>query len=51
MAAMAADDNDKPDLVCHLDSVQGMVDALTSVRWKKHQVSIPLLSIFRPLIS
>ncbi|KMZ70818.1 hypothetical protein ZOSMA_193G00490 [Zostera marina] len=44
MAAMAADDNDKPDLVCHLDSVQGMVDALTSVRWKKHQDAVMELS-------
>ncbi|KAK6140968.1 hypothetical protein DH2020_025286 [Rehmannia glutinosa] len=26
-----------PDLVCELDSVQGIVDALTSVRWKRHQ--------------
>lgn len=27
-----------PDLVCQLDNVQGMVDALSSVRWKRHQV-------------
>jgi hypothetical protein len=27
-----------PDLVCQLDNVQGMVDALTAVRWKRLQV-------------
>ncbi|XP_039056261.1 uncharacterized protein LOC120199138 isoform X3 [Hibiscus syriacus] len=27
-----------PDLVCQLDSVHGMVDALSAVRWKRHQV-------------
>lgn len=31
------------DLVCELDSVQGIVDALTSVRWKRHQVIILFL--------
>ena len=30
------------DLVCQLDNVQGMVDALTSVRWKRHQVPLSL---------
>lgn len=34
-------DSEAPDLVCQLDNVQGMVDALTAVRWKRHQV-IPL---------
>lgn len=29
---------ESPDLVCELDNVQGMVDALTSVRWKRYQV-------------
>ncbi|KAK6119496.1 hypothetical protein DH2020_046759 [Rehmannia glutinosa] len=29
-----------PDLVCELDSVQGIVDALTSVRWKRHQLFV-----------
>lgn len=28
-----------PDLVCQLDNVQGMVDAFTTVRWKRHQVT------------
>lgn len=31
-------DSEAPDLVCQLDNVQGMVDALTAVRWKRHQV-------------
>ncbi|KAK3029882.1 hypothetical protein RJ639_038505 [Escallonia herrerae] len=35
---------DSPDLVCQLDSVQGMVDALTSVRWKRHQDAVVELS-------
>lgn len=34
-----------PDLVCELDNVQGIVDALTSVRWKRHQVSITLFRL------
>lgn len=29
-----------PDLVCQLDNVQGMVDALTAVRWKRHQLFV-----------
>ncbi|KAI7989846.1 Cell cycle checkpoint protein RAD1 [Camellia lanceoleosa] len=33
-----------PDLVCQLDNVQGMVDALTSVRWKRHQDAVVELS-------
>ncbi|PIN22824.1 Checkpoint 9-1-1 complex, RAD1 component [Handroanthus impetiginosus] len=33
-----------PDLVCELDSVQGIVDALTSVRWKRHQDAVVELS-------
>ncbi|ERN16149.1 uncharacterized protein LOC18444447 [Amborella trichopoda] len=33
-----------PDLVCQLDDVQGIVDALTSVRWKKHQDALVELS-------
>ena len=31
-------DDDAPDLVCQIDCVHGMVDALSSVRWKRHQV-------------
>ncbi|MBA0680431.1 hypothetical protein Goari_012126, partial [Gossypium aridum] len=33
-----------PDLVCQLDSVQGMVDALSAVRWKRHQDAVVELS-------
>lgn len=33
-----------PDLVCQLDNVQGMVDSLTSVRWKRHQDAVVELS-------
>ncbi|XP_052172371.1 uncharacterized protein LOC127788286 [Diospyros lotus] len=32
------------DLVCQLDNVQGIVDALTSVRWKRHQDAVLELS-------
>ncbi|XP_030457240.1 uncharacterized protein LOC115678074 isoform X1 [Syzygium oleosum] len=28
------------DLLCHLDNVQGIVDALSSVRWKRHQDAV-----------
>lgn len=35
---------DAPDLVCELDNVQGMVDALSSVRWKRHQDPVIELS-------
>ncbi|OVA04747.1 Rad1/Rec1/Rad17 [Macleaya cordata] len=35
---------DFPDLVCQLDNVQGMVDALSSVRWKRHQDAVLELS-------
>ncbi|XP_007040656.2 PREDICTED: uncharacterized protein LOC18606791 isoform X2 [Theobroma cacao] len=33
-----------PDLVCQLDNVQGMVDALSAVRWKRHQDAVVELS-------
>ncbi|XP_050378905.1 uncharacterized protein LOC126796182 [Argentina anserina] len=33
-----------PDLVCQLDNVQGMVDAFTTVRWKRHQDAVVELS-------
>ncbi|OWM64160.1 hypothetical protein CDL15_Pgr018731 [Punica granatum] len=33
-----------PDLVCQLDNVQGMVDALSAVRWKRHQDAVIELS-------
>ncbi|XP_068635909.1 uncharacterized protein [Aristolochia californica] len=32
------------DLVCQLDNVQGMVDALISVKWKRHQDAVIELS-------
>ncbi|KAM7491049.1 hypothetical protein LguiA_033970 [Lonicera macranthoides] len=35
---------ESPDLVCELDNVQGVVDALTSVRWKRHQDAVLELS-------
>nr|KAJ0217577.1 hypothetical protein LSAT_V11C300108490 [Lactuca sativa] len=35
---------ESPDLVCELDNVQGMVDALTSVRWKRYQDAVLELS-------
>ncbi|KAF5191275.1 Cell cycle checkpoint protein rad1 [Thalictrum thalictroides] len=35
---------DTLDLVCQLDNVQGMVDALSLVRWKRHQDSVLELS-------
>ncbi|CAK9145302.1 unnamed protein product [Ilex paraguariensis] len=40
----SAIDSESPDLVCQLDNVQGMVDALTSVRWKRHQDAVVELS-------
>ncbi|KAM7254157.1 hypothetical protein ACFE04_031839 [Oxalis oulophora] len=35
---------DEPDLVCQLDNVQGIVDALSAVRWKRHQDAVIELS-------
>lgn len=32
------------DLVCRLDNVQGIVDALSSIRWKRHQDAVVELS-------
>lgn len=37
-------EHEAPDLVCQLDSVQGMVDALTAVRWKRYQDAVLELS-------
>ncbi|EPS59660.1 hypothetical protein M569_15145, partial [Genlisea aurea] len=37
-------ESEAPDLVCEFDSVQGIVDALTSVRWKRHQDAVVELS-------
>ncbi|XP_031493921.1 LOW QUALITY PROTEIN: uncharacterized protein LOC116260009 [Nymphaea colorata] len=33
-----------PDLVCRLENAQGIVDTLTSVRWKKHQDALVEIS-------
>ncbi|XP_071918384.1 uncharacterized protein [Coffea arabica] len=45
MSSSAIDaDGDALDLVCQLDNVQGIVDALTSVRWKRHQDAVVELS-------
>ncbi|KAJ1257805.1 hypothetical protein BS78_10G024200 [Paspalum vaginatum] len=41
----SARDDDAPDLVCQIDCVQGMVDALSSVRWKRHQDALMELSL------
>ncbi|KAF9588497.1 hypothetical protein IFM89_011697 [Coptis chinensis] len=41
---MSSSEADVADLVCQLDNVQGMVDALSSVRWKRHQDSVVELS-------
>ncbi|XP_050232516.1 uncharacterized protein LOC126681145 [Mercurialis annua] len=35
---------DTADLVCQLDNVQGIVDALSAVRWKRHQDAVVELS-------
>ncbi|CAA0825465.1 Unknown protein [Striga hermonthica] len=43
-AAAAETDAEVPDLVCELDSVQGIVDSLTSVRWKRLQDAVVELS-------
>ncbi|KAG6792000.1 hypothetical protein POTOM_001137 [Populus tomentosa] len=40
-SAMEADTS---DLVCQLDNVQGIVDALSTVRWKRHQDAVVELS-------
>ncbi|KAF7809480.1 damaged DNA-binding protein [Senna tora] len=33
-----------PDLVCQIEHVQGLVDALSAVRWKRHQDAVVELS-------
>ncbi|XP_023534469.1 uncharacterized protein LOC111796019 isoform X2 [Cucurbita pepo subsp. pepo] len=40
----SAVDAEAPDLVCQLDNVQGLVDAFTAVRWKRHQDAVIELS-------
>ncbi|KAK1379090.1 Damaged DNA binding,exodeoxyribonuclease III [Heracleum sosnowskyi] len=37
-------DGESADLECELENVQGMVDALSSVRWKRHQDAVIELS-------
>lgn len=37
-SSTSARDDEAPDLVCQIDCVHGMVDALSCVRWKRHQV-------------
>lgn len=39
-------EEEAPDLVCQLENVQGLVDALSAVRWKRHQVILSFFSIF-----
>ncbi|KAG6687888.1 hypothetical protein I3842_11G097400 [Carya illinoinensis] len=40
----SATEAEAPDLVCQMDNVQGIVDALTTVRWKRHQDAVLELS-------
>ncbi|CAN0908146.1 hypothetical protein LINGRAHAP2_LOCUS25145 [Linum grandiflorum] len=40
----SAVEREAPDLVCQLENVQGMVDALSAVRWKRHQDAVVELS-------
>ncbi|CAL9064278.1 uncharacterized protein LOC135680498 [Musa acuminata AAA Group] len=44
MSSYAGMGGDAPDLVCQLDCAQGMVDALSSVRWKRHQDAVVEIS-------
>lgn len=37
-------DEEAPDVLCELENVQGLVDALTAVRWKRHQDAVIELS-------
>lgn len=49
-SSTAADSEaEAPDLVCELDSIRGIVDALSSVRWKRHQVCLLFLLIYSSL--
>ncbi|KAJ4849563.1 hypothetical protein Tsubulata_045810 [Turnera subulata] len=43
MSSSAAE-HDGSDLVCQIDNVQGIVDALSAVRWKRHQDAVLELS-------
>ncbi|CAH2078746.1 unnamed protein product [Thlaspi arvense] len=44
MSSSPAIEPDAPDLVCQLDNVHGIFDALTCVRWKRHQDALVELS-------
>ncbi|CAA6663178.1 unnamed protein product [Spirodela intermedia] len=44
MSSSPPEADEAPDLVCRLDSVQGMVDALSSVRWKRNQDALVEIS-------
>lgn len=37
-------EEEAPDVLCELENVQGLVDALTAVRWKRHQDAVLELS-------
>ncbi|KAI4314504.1 hypothetical protein L6164_027407 [Bauhinia variegata] len=37
-------EEEAPDLLCQLENVQGLVDALSAVRWKRHQDAVVELS-------
>nr|ACJ84680.1 unknown [Medicago truncatula] len=41
---MSEMDEEAPDVLCELENVQGLVDALTAVRWKRHQDAVIELS-------
>lgn len=42
-------EEEAPDLLCHLENVQGLVDALSAVRWKRHQVILSFIFSIFPL--
>ncbi|RYQ96145.1 hypothetical protein Ahy_B08g091705 [Arachis hypogaea] len=37
-------EEERPELVCQLEHIQGLVDALSAVRWKRHQDAVLELS-------
>jgi len=41
---MSEMEEEAPDVLCELENVQGLVDALTAVRWKRHQDAVIELS-------
>ncbi|KAK2407682.1 exodeoxyribonuclease III [Trifolium repens] len=41
---MSEMDEEAADVICELENVQGLVDALTAVRWKRHQDAVLELS-------